>query len=274
MTASAPAETQQVGAMGGQQNINVMVGPVLILLGIIWLLALVIRPVNRVFIFLFSPYLRKTKLLTQRNILRHPRRTILTFSMIAITTSFLIGMSVMMDSMREGVNTTVHNFAGSDARIFTFNTPRSLEADLLTLPGVDDISGVSHQNARIKIDDDWIGHSSLETQYNTSVSMNILDSVKMKDHLTQTIIASPSGMSINEMMDELGSGYNIIMDEKLAEDYNVKVSDVLPMKFSLGITFANLSAMIEQSYYNAYEDTVIVNMTVIAIVENFEGFQH
>ncbi|MHA2087493.1 MAG: FtsX-like permease family protein, partial [Promethearchaeota archaeon] len=271
MTTSAPTETSGMGFQG-QQNVTVMVGPVIILLGTIWLIALVIRPINRGFIILFSPYLRKTKLLTEKNILRHPRRTILTFSMIALTTSFLIGMSVMMDSMREGVNTTVHNFMGSDARVFTFNTPRSLESDLLTLPGLEDISGVSHQNARIKIDDDWIGHSFLETQYNTSISLNILDTMKMKNHLSKTVIASPSGMSLNEMMDELESGFNIIIIEDFAEDYNVKVSDVLPVEFSLGVTFANLSAMIAMNYINAQEDTIIVNMTVIAIVENFEGF--
>jgi len=272
MSATSPAETPEFGPMGSQQYINVMVGPVIILLGIIWLIALMIRPLNRGFIILFSPYLRKTKLLTKKNILRHPKRTILTFSMIALITSFLIGISVMMDSMREGVNTNVHNIVGSDVRIFTFNTPRSLEADLLTLQGVDDIMGVSHQNARIKIDDDWIGHSSLESQYNISISMNIIDAMKMKDHLSQTVIASPSGMSLNEMMDELEKVNNIIIDDNFAEDYNVKVGDKLPIQFSLGITFANLSAMIDMNYYNAYEDTIIVNMSVITIVDNFEGF--
>ena len=249
-----------------------IIAPTIILLGIIWLLALMIRPLNRVFILLFSPYLRKTKLLTRRNILRHPRRTILTFSMIALTTSFLIGMSLMMDSMREGVNTTVNDFMGSDVRTFTYNTPRSFESELLNISGVDSVMGVSHQNTQIKIEDNWIGHGLLESEYNTSITMNVIDAIGMKGHDSKISIASPKEMTLNEMMDELGSGDTILIDKTFAEDYNVKVGDILPIKFSLGITLANLSAMIDMNFYNAHEDTIIVNMSVIAIIESFSGF--
>ncbi|GAG98855.1 unnamed protein product, partial [marine sediment metagenome] len=153
---------------------------------IIWLLALSIKPLNKVFVVLFSPYLRKTKLLTEKNMLRHRRRTTLTFIMIAITTAFLIGMSVMMDSMRAGVNTTVNDFMGADIRVFTFNTPRSFEDGLINQYGVDDIMGVSHQNAQIQIDSDWIGHSLLDSEWNESIIMNVLDSAKVKEHTIST----------------------------------------------------------------------------------------
>ena len=268
-------ETPTDGApelVGGRQNSTAMLAPTIILLGIIWCLATIIRYLNRAFIILWRPYLRKIKLLTEKNILRHPRRTILTFSMIALTTSFLVGISTAMDSMREGVNTTVNNFVGCDARIFTFNTPRSFETGIRNQTGVDDAMGVSHQNARIKIKDDWIGHSLRESEYNISIAMNIIDTIKMKEHMKKTVVVSPKGKTVNEMMDELETGNNIIIYEDFAKDYNVKVGDNLSINFSLGITFANLSAMIDMNYYNAYEDTIIVNMSVLAIVENIQGF--
>ncbi|GAG65176.1 unnamed protein product, partial [marine sediment metagenome] len=249
-----------------------MFAPLLVLFGIIWLLALSIKPLNKAFVFLFSPYLRKTKLLTEKNILRHRRRTTLTFAMIAITTSFLIGMSVMMDSMRAGVNTTVNDFMGADIRVFTFNTPRSFEDGLINQYGVDDIMGVSHQNAQIQIDSDWIGHSLLDSEWNESIIMNVLDSAKVKEHMTKTVIVSPSKMSLSEMMDEIEIGNNIIIDEDFADNYNVKVGENVSVKFSLGMTYANLTALLDGDDNNAHEDTIVVDMNVIAVVRSIQGF--
>jgi len=260
------------GAPGGD-NLNAFLGPTLVLLGIIWLLSLLLKYVNRGFVVLFRPYLRKTRLLTEKNILRHPKRTVLTFSMIALTTSFLIGMSIMMDSMREGVNTTVNNFVGGDARIYTYNTPRSFEEDLISLQGIEGVMGVSHQNARIQIEGEWIGHSSLETEgYNTSISTNVIDTGDVKKHISKIPIISPSAMTSDALMDELSSGNNVIIEKALADDYNIKVGDILPIDFSLGMTLANLTAMIYMDFYNAHEDTIIVNMSVVGIVESIPGF--
>ncbi|KKM73670.1 hypothetical protein LCGC14_1408090, partial [marine sediment metagenome] len=258
------------GGMGGQ-NMNAFLGPTLVLLGIIWLLSLLLKYVNKGFVVLFKPYLRKTRLLTEKNILRHPKRTVLTFAMIALTTSFLIGMSIMMDSMREGVNTTVFNFVGSDARIYTYNTPRSFEDELDTQPGIEDVMGVSHQNALIQIEGEWIGHRSLDIDYNVSISTNVIDPIAIKEHFTIPII-SPGTLTSDELMDELNSGNNIIIEESLADDYNIGVGDILPIDFSLGITLANLTAMINMDFYNANEDTVIVDMTIVGIVETIPGF--
>ncbi|MFX0082454.1 MAG: ABC transporter permease [Candidatus Hodarchaeota archaeon] len=249
-----------------------MFAPLLVLFGIIWLLALSIKPLNKAFVVLFIPYLRKTRLLTEKNILRHRRRTTLTFTMIAVTTSFLIGMSVMMDSMRSGVNTTVNNFMGADIRVLTFNTPRSFEDGLINQSGVEDVMGVSHQNAQIQIGSDWVGHSLLDNVYNETIIINVLNTEKVKEHMTKTVIISPSGMSLSEMMDEIEIGNNIIIDEEFADDHNVKVGENISVKYSLGTTYANLTALLNGDDYNAHEDTIIVNMSVIAIVRSIEGF--
>ncbi len=274
LTYSGSEASTEIQASPGppQGMILSMFAPILVLFGIIWLLALSIKPFNKVFVYLFSPYLRKTRLLTEKNILRHRRRTTLTFTMIAITTSFLIGMSVMMDSMRAGINTTVNDFMGADIRVITFNTPRSFEVGLLNQTGVDDVMGVSHQNAQIEIGSEWIGHSLLESEFNESITANIVDTEKIKKHMTNTQIISPSSMSLNEMMDEIAGGKNIIIDENFAKDYAVVVGTNLTVKFSLGTTFANLTAMLEQDSTNAQEDTLIVNMTVIAVVRTIQGF--
>ncbi len=249
-----------------------MFAPILILFGIIWLLALSIKPLNKTFVTLFSPYLRKTKLLTEKNILRHRRRTSLTFTMIALTTSFLIGMSVMMDSMRAGIGTTINDFMGADIRLYTFNTPRSFEEGLINQSGVDDVMGVSHQNAQIQINNDWVGHSLLDSEWNESITINIVDTAKIKKHMTKTIIISPTTMTLNEMMNELKITNNIILEEDFADDYNLNVGGNLSVKFSLGTTYANLTAILDGNDYNAYEDTIIVNMTIIAIVRSIQGF--
>ena len=271
---SAPEATTEVQTSPGPPEgvVLTMFAPVLILFGIIWLLALSIKPLNKAFVIVFSPYLRKTKLLTEKNILRHRKRTTLTYTMIALATSFLIGISVMMDSMRAGINTTVNNFMGADIRVYTYNTPRSFEDGLLNQSGVEDVMGVSHQNALIQIDSDWIGHSLLDSKWNQSIMINIIDPAKIKEHMTKTAIVSPSSMSLSEMMDEIEIGNKIIIDEEFSDDYDVKVGENLSIKFSLGITYANLTALLDGDNYNANEDTIVINMSVIAIVRSIQGF--
>ncbi len=274
LTYSASGTTAEVQTAPGppQGMVLSMLAPLLVLLGIIWLLALSIKPLNKAFVVMFSPYLRKTRLLTEKNILRHRRRTTLTFTMIAITTSFLIGMSVMMDSMRAGVNTTVNDFMGADIRVIAF-TPRSFEDGLVDQSGVEDVMGVSHQNAQIQIEADWVGHSLLDSVYNQTITINVLDTEKVKEHMTKTVIISPSKMTISEMMDEIEIGNNIIIDEDFADDYNVKVGETVPVKFSLGQpTYANMTAYLEGDDYNAHEYTIIVNMSIVAIVRSIQGF--
>ena len=274
----APDTTLEFGASTGsmpgmdQGMIVSMFAPILILFGIIWLLVLSMKPLNKAFVFLFSPYLRKTKLLTEKNILRHRKRTSLTFVMIALTTSFLIGMSVMMDSIRAGIGTTINDFMGADIRLYTFNTPRSFGEGLLNQTGVDDVMGVSHQNAQIQINNDWIGHSLLDSEWNESITMNIIDTAKIASHMTKTSIISPATMTLNEIMDKLKIRNNIIIEKEFADDYNINVGGDFPVKFSLGTTYANLTAILDGDDYNAYEDTFIVNMTVIAIVQGIQGF--
>ena len=272
--APEPTFDTQMGAgpPGGQNMVLEMFGPIFILFGIIWLMALSIKPLNKVFVKIFSPYLQKTRLLTEKNILRHRKRTTLTFTMIALTTSFLIGMSVMMDSMRAGVNTTVNDFMGADIRVYTFNTPRSFEDELIDLSGVDDVMGVSHQNVQIQIDSDWVGHSLLDSGWNESITINVLDTAKVKEHMTRTVIVSPTAISLSEMMNEIETGNRIIIDEQFADEYDVKVGENLSVKFSLGTTYANLTALLDGDDYKAHEEIIVINMSVIAIVRSIQGF--
>jgi len=262
----------------GSQDDNVagsviaMTAPTFMLLGIIMVTALLVRPLSRIFIRFFGPYLKQTRLLTERNILRHRKRTVLTYSMIALTVSFLIGMSVSMDSMRAGINTTVDDFMGADARVFAFGTPRSLEYDLLKIDGVDDVMGVRFQNAEIRADGKWVGHSQLEEDYDTSITINVIDSKKVKKHMTETEIISPSDMTLDDLMDEIDSGKNIIITEEFAEDYDVKVGDELLVKFSLGTSYPSIQAMLDQDDSDVQEDTITVEMEVVAVVNKIQGF--
>jgi ABC-type lipoprotein release transport system permease subunit len=272
---NAPEEVEILamnpGATGGMA-LGVL-APIFVLFGIIWLLALSIKPLNKAFILLFTPYLRKTKLLTEKNMLKHRKRTTLTYVMIALTTSFLIGMSVMMDSIRAGIDTTVNNTMGADVRVYTFNTPRSFESGLLNQTGVADVMGVSHQNTQINIDGEWVGHSSLDSDWNETITANIVDTEKIKKHMTGTTIISPTTMSLSTMMDEIKAGNNIVIGKEFAEDYDVEVGENLSVRFSLGTTYANLSSLLDGDNTNAQEDTYVINMSVTAIVTNIQGFE-
>ncbi|GAG63325.1 unnamed protein product, partial [marine sediment metagenome] len=144
---------------------------------------------------------------------------------------------------------------------------------LINQPGVEDVMGVSHQNAQIQIDGDWVGHSLLESVYNQTITINVIDPAKIKKHMTKTVIISPSTMTLSEMMDEIEIGNNIIIAEDFAEDYNVKVGETIPVKFSLGEPiYANQTAYLEGDDYNRHEYTVVVNMDVVAIVRSIQGF--
>ncbi|MEE9573962.1 MAG: FtsX-like permease family protein, partial [Candidatus Neomarinimicrobiota bacterium] len=274
LMANAPEEVETLsfnaGTTGGMAL--GMLAPIFVLFGIIWLLALFIKPLNKAFIWLFSPYLRKTKLLTEKNMLKHRKRTTLTYVMIALTTSFLIGMSVMMDSIRAGIDTTVNDAMGADVRVYTFNTPRSFESGLLNQTGVADVMGVSHQNAQININGEWVGHSLLESDWNETITANIVDTEKIKVHMASTTIISPTSMSLTNIMDELKVGNNIVIGKEIAEDYDIKVGENISVKFSLGTTYANLSALLTGDNSNAHEDTYIINMSVTAIVSTIQGF--
>ncbi|MFX1365976.1 MAG: ABC transporter permease [Promethearchaeota archaeon] len=257
---------------GGGSMVTGMFGPMFILFGMIWIMVLCIKPLNRMFTFFFSPYLQKTRLLTEKNILRHRRRTALTFTLITLTTSFLIGISVMMDSMRSGINTTINDFMGGDIRIFTYGTPKSFEDGIINQSGVDDAMGTTFQNAQIQMETELVGHSMLDDDWNKTITINVLDTTKVREHLTKSIIVSPEKMTLDEMMDEIEENNNIIIDEQFAKEYNVKVGDHLPINFSLGLDYANFTAFLYMDDYNANEVSLVVNMSVVAIVRSIQGF--
>ena len=170
------------GEESGDQSVIAMVAPTLILLGIIGVLNLFVGPFTRIFIRLFAPYLKQTKLLTRKNVLRHKKRTILTFSMIALTTSYLIGLSVFMGSMRMGVQTTVNDVMGCDVRIFAMDTPLEFGEKLEGREGVEDVMGVTYKNIQLWDGDEWVGHHLLEKDYDYSVTANVVEKKMMKKY--------------------------------------------------------------------------------------------
>ena len=90
--------------------------------------------------------------------------------------------------------------------------------------------------------------------------------------MTSTTIVSPTAMSLNDIMNELKTENNVVIVKELADDQDIKVGENLSVKISLGTTYANLSALLAGDNFNAHEDTYIINMSVIAIVSNMQGF--
>ncbi len=260
------------GGFAGDQAAIAMSAPTFVLIGVIILTSLIIRPISKAFVKLFSPVLKQTQLLTKKNILRHRKRTVLTFCMIALTTSYLVGMSVMLDSMRAGVDTTIDDLMGCDARVFAFGAPRSIEEEILTLDNIDDVFGVRYQNAMVRIDGKWIGHSELDNEFNESININIIDTDKVLEHTPDINIISPKSLSVSSMLGLLKSGNNILISSDFASKYNVKAGELLEVNFTLGLTYPTIVDFLEQDDSDAQEDVVTVQMNVVAIIEKIQGF--
>jgi len=260
---------------GGMAETTVSImAPTFILLGLIGLTAIFVAPISGTFIKAFGPYLKQTKLLTKKNILRHRKRTILTYSMISLTVSYLVGISVIMGSFREGIHTTVTDVMGCDIRVFAANTPRSFGDELEGVDGVKDVMGVSHGNVRIwdQTQDKWVGHGLLEKEYDESVAVHIMETDKVAEHMITTEILEPTDMTLEEMMDDLSKENKMIITESEANDFNLDVGDETFVMFSLGYTYPNLDALFKDDKDNAQEDVVIASMEVVAIVKKFQGF--
>ncbi|MFX0186393.1 MAG: ABC transporter permease [Candidatus Hodarchaeota archaeon] len=262
------------GQEGLTESTASIIAPTLILLGVIGLAAIFVGPITKGFIKIFGPYLKHTKLLTKKNVLRHHKRTVLTFSMISLTVSYLVGISVIMGSLREGVHTTVNNVMGCDIRIFAQNTPQSFEDELEDIDGVADVMGVSHRNVQLFHEDrnKWIGHSSLEKDWDKSVTVHILDPDKVEKYMTETVIFEPSDMTLEDMMDEIKDENTMIITEEEADYFDLDVDDEVSVRFSLGISFASFDDMQAYNTDNAIEVTHDEIIEVIAIVEKFQGF--
>jgi len=263
------------GGEGGLTESTIsIVAPTFILLGLIGITAIFVGPISGAFVKLFSPYLKQTKLLTKKNVTRHRKRTVLTYSMISLTVSYLVGISVIMGSFREGIHTTVTDVMGCDIRIFVANTPRSFGSELKDVDGVDDVMGVTHLNVRMwdESSNKWVGHGLLEKDYDESVEVHVMETDKVEKHMKATEILEPSDMTLEDMMHDLSKENTMIITETEADDFNLDVGDETFVMFSLGISYPDLADARDFNDDNAIEDVYVVSLEVVAIVKKFQGF--
>ncbi|MFX1391922.1 MAG: ABC transporter permease, partial [Promethearchaeota archaeon] len=170
---------------------------------------------------------------------------------------------------------TVDDVMGCDIRIFTANTPRTFEEELKDIDGVEDVMGISHLNIQLWHEDknQWIGHGFIATDWDKSIRAHIIDTETIEDHMKATKIVEPSEMTLKKMMEDLSEEKNsMIITKKEAEFFNLDVDDEIIAKFTVGISYPTLSDLLNDNRENAYENTVTMNMKVIAIVEHFQGF--
>ncbi len=249
-----------------------MVAPTMILLGIIAIMNLFVSPLTRVFIKLFSPYLKHTTLMTRKNVLRHRKRTVLTFSMIALTTSYLIGLSVFMGSMSAGVQTTVNDVMGADIRIFTYGTSLDFADKLEDQDGVDEVMGVTYQNVQIWDDDEWVGHGSLEEDWDVGITANVVQEKVMRERMPDTLVIDPSDATFEEVMKDLSDEGTVMIPIEVADEFGLEEGDTMLVRFSLGINYPTLEDRIYRVEDYAVENTVDVELEVIAVVDKVQGF--
>ncbi|MFX0029389.1 MAG: FtsX-like permease family protein [Candidatus Hermodarchaeota archaeon] len=247
------------------ESTTMMMSSTFVLLGFIALMALIINPLIKIISTVFLPYLRQTRELTQKNILRNRKRTTLTFSMVALTLSFLIGMTILFDSMNAGFVYTADDMLGCDIQLYTGNTPIDFKEDLLEYEEIDNVMGVKSIEAFIRNQNEWAGH-------NDKIIANIMDMDSWKRSIDKISIIKSNGLSTHEIMDKLNEGYNTFITEALAEELDIQIEDIIEVNFSIGKEYANQSAILEDNRFNSKNTYVLSNFTVIAIVKNAPGF--
>ncbi len=248
-----------------------MVAPVGILFGVLIIAAIFVQPLVRGMVKVFKKYLKQTRLLTEKNILRHPKRTILTFCLIALTTSYLVGMSVIMDSMRAGVDTTVDDMVGSDIQLFSLG-PTSLKSEILNIDQVEEAMPAKIQNAFIKLENNTlIGHDSLDVDYDTTINVNIIDPAEFGNLIDTVKILEPENINVSEVLAELEQNNSILITEEFAKDYDISAGDTVFVNFTIDFTFTDLQAMFTQNNTNAKPNYYGMDMKVVAIVNKVKG---
>ncbi|MFX1311673.1 MAG: FtsX-like permease family protein [Promethearchaeota archaeon] len=261
---SVKGEGQIRTPTAGESTI-MMMASTFVLLGFIALMALIISPLIRIISSVFLPYLRQTRGLTQKNILRNRKRTTLTFSMVALTLSFLIGMTVLFDSMNAGFVYTADEMLGCDIQLYTGNTPIDFKEDLKAYEEIDNVMGVKSMDIFIKNQNEWAGHDD-------NIIANIMDMDSWKRSIDKINIIESNGLSTHELMDKLNEGYNTFITEALAEELDIQIEDIIEVNFSIGKEFANQSAILEGNSFNSKNTYVLENFTIIAIIKNAPGF--
>jgi len=251
-----------------------MVAPTIMLLGIIGVLDLFVSPITRTFVKLFGPYLKQTKLLTRKNVLRHKKRTILTFSMISLTTSYLIGLSVFMGSMRAGVQTTVNDVMGSDVRIIVADTPIEFRDDLKGKSGVEEVMGVTYKNVQVWDDGDkeWVGHTLLEEEWETSVTANVVEKGVMIKRMGGTTVLDPEDKTFEKVMQDLNKDYKVMITDEAAQKFDLEEGDSMIARFSLGLDYPSLDDMRYRIDDDAVELTITTELEVVGVVDEVQGF--
>ena len=247
------------------ESTAMMMASTLILLGFITLMALIISPLTKVISTIFLPYLRQTRGLTQKNILRNRKRTTLTFSMVALTLSFLIGMTILFDSMNAGFAYTADDMLGCDIQLYTGNTPIDFKEDLKDYEEIDNVMGVKSIDIFIKYQNQWAGHDD-------NIIANIMDTDSWKRSIKKINIIESNGLSTQELMDKINEGYNTFITEELAKELDIHIKDIIEVNFSLGREFANQSAILEGNLFKSKNTYVLENFTIIGIVKNAPGF--
>ncbi|MFX1373058.1 MAG: FtsX-like permease family protein [Promethearchaeota archaeon] len=257
----------QIKPPTAEESASMMMASTFILLGFIALMALIINPLTRIASTIFLPYLRQTRGLTQKNILRNRKRTTLTFSMVALTLSFLIGMTILFDSMNAGFVYTADDILGCDIQLYTGNTPIDFKENLNDYEEIDNVMGVKSIDVFIKNQNEWVGHDD-------NIRANIMDIESWKRSIDKINIIESHGLSTHELMDKINAGYNTFITEPLAKELDIQINNMIEVNFTLGREFANQSAILEGNIYNSKNTYVLENLTVVGIVKNAPGFSN
>ena len=261
-----------IPGLNGYEIIGAVFGPILVLFGILIIAGIVIKPIIRLISVTLTPYLKKTRLLTEKNVLRHPKRTILTFWLIGLTTSYLIGMSIMIESLRAGFNATVDDSVGSDIQIYAFG-PTSLKDDLLDMEEIDQVLKSTIVNALIEVNGTVVGHNLNAERFNTTVSINVVDTTELAKLLEFSRIVSPDDMQLLDLIGDLNSSSKILITQDFADKYDIHAGDVIPVNFTIDLTFPDIDSIIIQNTSNAQINSFEMDMEILAIVDKVQGYE-
>jgi ABC-type antimicrobial peptide transport system permease subunit len=187
--------------------------------------------------YAFSFILNKMRMMSYRNLIRNSKRTKNTLAMLTIGLSFLITVSVLLDSQIAGMYPGAQYEIGGDLRVGTLwgemNAPSFLKSDFESIEGVKAAIPITMISWGCSIDNYSSGLNP-ETGRN-DFFIYLVDIAAYKQFVAQsqikTKLIEPQDKSLVSVLEEMENGGKIIVQNGLDRFINKSVGDYATVRF-------------------------------------------
>ncbi len=187
--------------------------------------------------YAFSFLLHKMRMMTYRNLIRNSKRTKNTLAMLTIGLSFLITVSVLLDSQIAGMYPGAQYELGGDMRVGTLwgemTVPSFLKSDFESIEDVNAAIPITMISWGCSIENYSNGLNEDATR--NELFIYLVDIGAYKQMVSQAKIQSkllaPQGASLYSILEEMESGGKIIVQSGLDRFLNKSVGDLVNVRF-------------------------------------------